>query len=89
MELSYDTLRNTIRSKGYVFFDSGQYNINVFGIRSNEPLVDEFNDHMGVAYLDDFGNETLLLFKATTKPGLHWLKNRLGNVNGTAILIPG
>ncbi|MEQ9219427.1 MAG: hypothetical protein RLO17_15355 [Cyclobacteriaceae bacterium] len=31
--------------------------------------VDEFNDHMGIAYLDDFGNETLLLFKATTRPG--------------------
>ncbi len=42
-----------------------------------------------MAYLDDFGNETLLLFKATTKPGLHWLKNSLGNINGTAILIPG
>lgn len=89
MELSYTTLRDTVRSKGYIFFDSGQFNINVFGIRSDKPLVDEFNDHMGIAYSDDFGNESLLLFKATTKPGLHWLKNSLGNVNGTAILIPG
>lgn len=72
-----------------MFFDTGQFNLNLFGIRSSAPLVDEFNDHMGMAYLDDYGNETLLLFKATTKPGLHWLKNNLGNVNGTAILIPG
>ncbi|MEQ8879600.1 MAG: hypothetical protein RLQ12_08215 [Cyclobacteriaceae bacterium] len=41
-------------------------------------LVYEFNDHMGIAYLDDFGNETLLLFKATTRPGLHWLQTDWG-----------
>ena len=89
MNLEYSLLKNTIESKGYVFFDDRAYNINIFGIRSSDLIVNEFNDYMGIAYRDDFNNPVLQLFKATTKPGLYWLKNKLGNVNGTAILIPG
>jgi len=89
MELNYQDLMELFASKGYAFFDTGSYNVNIFGIRSSEPIVDEFNDVLGVAYKDDFGNVEVELFKATTKPGLYWLKHRLGNIDGTAILVPG
>lgn len=89
MNISYNNLRNAMESKGYVFFDNGFYNVNIFGIRSNNQTVNEFNDFFGIAYRDEFNNTNLNLFRATTKPGLYWLKNKVGNVNGTAILIPG
>lgn len=89
MKLDYTSLRDVVVSKGYSFFDDGAYNLNIFGIRSADPLVDEFNDYMGVAYRDTFNNPIINVFKATTKPGLYWLKNKLGNINGTAILLPG
>lgn len=89
MEITYQDLQEIFVGKGYAFFDNGSYNVNLFGIRSGDLRVDEFNDIIGVAYRDDFGNPKLELFRATTKPGLYYLKNKLGNIDGTAILIPG
>lgn len=89
MKLNYQDLQAVMLNKGYRFFDHGAYNLNLFGIRNGSSLVNEFNDWMGVAYRDEWGNERLLLFAATTKPGLYYLKHRLGNAQGTAILIPG
>ncbi len=89
MNITYQKLKLIYEAKGYAFFDNGSYNLNLFGIRSSSPLVDEFNDVMGIAYRDEFNNEQLLIFKATTKPGLYFLKKKLGNARGTAILIPG
>lgn len=89
MKLSYNDLKQVYESKQYVFFDHGAYNLNLFGIRSNDLAVNEFNDFVGVAYRDELDNPAVLLFRATTKPGLDYLKNKLGNEQGTAILIPG
>jgi hypothetical protein len=51
--------------------------------------VDQFNDLLGVATEDHFGNQINLVHKGTTKPGLYWLgKEHIGNIDGTAILIP-
>ncbi|WP_196888483.1 hypothetical protein [Aureivirga sp. CE67] len=88
MKLNYDLLKNVYTSKGYEFFDRGFYNLNLFGIRSNDLTVNEFNDFIGVAYKDELGNEQVFMFKGTTKPGLHYLKNEKLREHGTAILIP-
>jgi hypothetical protein len=48
-----------------------------------------FNDLIGVSYLDAFSNKQCLIFKGTTKPGLRYLKDELGNPKGTFILQPG
>lgn len=89
MILNYFLLRQVFKLKNYEFFETGYYNLNLFGIRSSNDLVNEFNDWMGVAFKDEWENERLLLFAATTKPGLFYLKNKLGNSEGTAILVPG
>jgi hypothetical protein len=89
MQVTYDKIKEIIESKGYVFFNNGKYNLNIFGIRANNDKVNEFNDFIGIAYLDTASNKVIQVFNATTKPGLFWLKNKLGNINGTAILIPG
>ena len=87
--LSYQRLKKAIEMKGYKFFESDPYDVNIFGIRFGYEVVNEFNDIIGVAYKDDFGNEVCLAFKGTTKPGLYWLKNKLMNPQGTFIMKPG
>jgi hypothetical protein len=71
--------------KGYKFYDTGKFNVNIFGIRKG-LTVDIFNDVIGIAYLDEHQVPTLKVFQATTDPGYYWLKNKLGGVNGTFIL---
>jgi hypothetical protein len=62
--------------------------VNLYGIRNGYQTVDEFNDVLGIAFIDEFGNKGVIEAKGTTKPGLYWLKN-VGNKNGVAILMPG
>ncbi|GEM_PF-1126126 len=89
MNLNYQELKFAMEKRGYAFFDRGEYNLNLFGIRSAAGLVNEFNDWLGVAYRDEWGNEQLQLFAGTTKPGGYYLKQGMLNAKGTAILIPG
>ena len=86
---TYHRLQDIYTQKGYTFFDEGAYNLNLFGVRADALNVDEFNDIIGVAYRDDIDANQLITFRASTKPGLYWLKNQLGNIHGTAILVPG
>jgi len=89
-KITYAQVKDMYRQAGYKFYDQGQYNINLFGIRNKDlTVVDGFNDLLGVAYLDEFLNQQCLVFAGTTKPGLIYLKDKLGNPNGTAILIEG
>jgi len=89
MKLSYDDVKQVFLNKGYTFFDTGSYNLNLFGIRSGHPRVNEFNDWIGIVFKDALGNKQAIGFKASTDPGYYWLKHQLGNINGTAILCPG
>lgn len=86
--MTYHQIQAKYDLAGYPFYTK-PFDLNLYGIRSPDPLVDEFNDILGVAYTDHFGNLINLEHKGTTKPGLYWLKNKLGSLNGTFILKPG
>lgn len=88
MNLTYDTVGKLYADKGYRFYDTGKLNVNLFGIRK-DLTVDIFNDIIGIAYRDEKNNPQLKAFVGTTEPGLYYLKNKLGNVKGTFILMPG
>lgn len=89
-KIGYDFIKSLYTSKGYKFYDSGKFNVNLFGIRNKDlTTVDKFNDLIGVAFLDEFLNKQCLVFAGTTKPGLTYLKHKLGNPNGTGILCEG
>lgn len=88
MNLSYDSVAALYKTHNYRFYDTGKFNVNLFGIRKS-LLVDLFDDVLGVAFRDANGKPILKVYSATTKPGLYWLKNKLGNVKGTFILQPG
>ena len=86
---SYDSIQQFYNDFGYPF-ETAAYKVNNWGFRNKDlQTVNVFNDLRGVAYVDDFGQKICLQWKATTKPGLTYLKDKVGNPNGTAILIPG
>jgi hypothetical protein len=73
---------------GYQFFEKGEYNLNIFSIRSKNGRVNKFDDLIYCAYIDKYGHWRLHQWACTTDPGTFWLKNP-SRVEGTAILAPG
>jgi hypothetical protein len=76
-----------VSSLGHTVFESGQYNLNIIGIRSKNHQANRFDDRICVVFKDEQGWITRT-WECTTEPGKYWLENPT-NVNGTAILVPG
>lgn len=68
-------------------FYTGPYNLNIFGIRSADRKIGQFNDVIGIAYEDNKGHQ-IFLAQATTDPGKYYAENP-SNQKGVAILVPG
>lgn len=68
-------------------FYTGPYNLNIFGVRSADKNIGQFNDVLGIAYEDNKGHQVFLA-QGTTDPGKHYAEN-LSNQKGVAILVPG
>lgn len=87
-KLTVDVLIEAYRRMGYRLFDTGEYNLNLFGIRNeDDPHSNRFNDILGVLYKKG-GNWILKKYDGTTDPGLD---GRIQPINskGVAILAPG
>jgi len=78
-----------MRKKDYLVFGGGTkgYDLNIFGIRTNDMEANTFNDVIGVMYLFD-SRWNCFLFPGSTDPGTYYRENPM-NVNGTALLKPG
>jgi len=85
--ISYERIKETLKAKGYVFFEGDDYDLNIVGIRSSDHDANRFNDLVCVAFKAG-GLEYVFAFAATTDPGLYYRKNPC-NVKGTAIMKPG
>ena len=85
-----EQIENTMKAKGYKYFTSGDYNLNIIGVRNSETagrVTNAFDDCMTLSYKID--NEWKFhCFKCTTDPGTHFVENIL-NERGVAILKPG
>lgn len=84
---SYQQLRAAIERAGHAFFDRGDYNLNLVGIRAASRDAGAFDDLLVVAFRQR-GQEMLLGFGCTTDPGRGYLADPV-NAAGTAILKPG
>lgn len=85
-----DQIESAVKAKGYRWFENGDYNLNIVGVRNsdtNNEVTNKFDDCMTVSYKVD-GLWRSHCFKCTTDPGKHWIENLL-NESGTAILKPG
>ena len=90
MKLDYNSIKETIKAKGYKWFESGNYNLNIVGVRNsdtNDEVTNKFDDYVTLSYLVD-GEEKFHAFEATTDPGKHWVENIMRE-SGVAILKPG
>lgn len=85
--LNYDSLRTRINEVGYPFFDEGNYNLNLIGVRTRDRHSNTFNDILIVAYRN-LGIGTINVFPITTDPGVYFREHPL-NIRGTAILAQG
>lgn len=89
MNFSVNQIQEVLARKNYRFFDNEKpYNLNIIGIRSNNPISNSFDDSLYLIYRDESLNLLNHRFEVTTDPGAYWLKNPL-NVDGTAVLVPG
>jgi hypothetical protein len=86
--ITYNSIKDEYAKHGYPFL-TDKYQPNYFGIRSKDNTVDDFNDIIGVAWCDAFLNPHTVVFRGTTKPGLVYLKDKLGNYKGTFIVAEG
>ena len=78
-----------MNKKGYTFFDGNkQLNVNLIGIRRDNPGTNEFDDFLVMIYRDKKLKEVCEVFPVTTDPGEYWLENPM-NPKGTAVLVPG
>lgn len=84
----FDQIRNVMTQKGYTFYTSGTYNLNLIGVRSSNSKSDQFDDHFHVIYRGEDNRFKHLTFDCTTDPGKNWLLNPM-NIAGCAIMVPG
>lgn len=89
MILTREIIEKTVKSKGYLWFEKGDYNINIVGVRNyanGKKATNLFDDRITLIYKE---NEEWMFhsFKATTEPSPLYLKNPI-NKKGTAILKP-
>jgi len=83
-------IKAAVEHLGYTWFESGNYNLNIVGVRNSgtdHEVTNKFDDWLTVSYMVD-GVPMYKEYKATCDPGLHWEQNLL-NPNGVAILVPG
>ena len=84
----YPSILKRVEREGHAIFRTGEYNLNIIGVRNPQGRVNKFDDRLHVVYKDHRKNWVELCFPCTTDPGLYWLKNP-GRAAGTAILKAG
>jgi len=90
-DAKWQIMEKVYKKLNYKVFRKGIYNLNIFGIRTNDPEVNVFNDYMGVFFYKNVlgvPRKLFFIWKATTDPGLFYLNHPL-LVKGTAILKEG
>ena len=91
MVYSVDHIRRALERKGYKFFESGDYNVNIVGIRNSltkNKVTNKFDDLITVCYKTG-GEWNYHEFECTTDPGTHWVENCMLPDKGVAILKEG
>tara|TARA_R110001592_G_scaffold192795_6_gene439779 strand:+ start:1711 stop:2325 length:615 start_codon:yes stop_codon:yes gene_type:complete len=85
-----EQIESVVKSKDYKWFENGDYNLNIVGVRNSETkgkVTNKFDDCITLSYKVD-GEWQFHCFNATTDPGTHWVENPMMEI-GVAILKPG
>ena len=85
-----DQIEEAVKAKGYEWFDDGDYNVNIVGIRNmavGTRVTNKFDDHITVSYKEN-GEWKFHCFECTTDPGDDWMDRPMSS-KGCAIIVPG
>lgn len=88
MELTLEQIKDMFKKKGYKFFENGDYNMNVFSIRTSNKITNKFDDYFYCVYKQGIDGWQIKKWKCTNKPGYKYTKELLSN-KGVAILKEG
>ena len=84
-----EQIEQTVKAKGYRWFENGDYNVNIVGVRNSETnnqITNKFDDCMTLSYKVD-GEWNFHCYDCTTDPGTYWAENIMRE-SGVAILKP-
>jgi hypothetical protein len=84
-----DQIKSAMIAKGYKWFEEGDFNLNLIGIRNSDTgdaVTNAFDDTFFIAYRDA-GSWKIHNYGCTTDPGAHWQQAPM-NAGGTASLVP-
>ena len=80
-------IETAVKAKGYKWFENGDYNLNIVGVRNGETgneVTNKFDDFVTLSYkVNEEWNYHC--FDATTDPGKHWVENIMRE-EGVAVL---
>ena len=80
-------IETAVKTKGYKWFENGDYNLNIVGVRNGETgneVTNKFDDFVTLSYkVNEEWNYHC--FDATTDPGKHWVENIMRE-EGVAVL---
>ena len=82
-----DFYKKIFNKKGYRFYENGNYNLNIVGVRNFDNFTNEFDDAINLLYKEG-GEWVFRSYSATTDPGESALTDP-SNPSGAAILVPG
>lgn len=86
-QLQIELIKKVLAKKNYLFFENGNYNLNLIGIRTKGTTAGKYDDYMVAIYKNNSSEWVLHYWNITTDAGTHWLKNPM-NRKGTALLVP-
>jgi len=75
---------------GYAYFTSGNYNLNIIGVRSDNKnkVTNQFDDYFVIIYNTPTKKNVRKIIKGTTEPGLTIMRSPT-NKKGAGIVVPG
>lgn len=91
MDITLDKIFEIASRNDYkIFYNNGvyDYNLNIWGFRSNDKNTSTYNDVFVVFYQKLKGGWTMIQFEGTTDPSDIILKQPMNEL-GTAIVVPG
>lgn len=86
-KLIAENVKSVMEKKGYSFFETGAFNVNIVGIRASNNTSNLFDDTILLIYKNKKKEWEVMSSLATTDPGEKYLLEPLSE-KGTAILVP-
>ena len=90
MSYTREQIETAVKSKGYAWFENGDYNLNIVGIRNSATgteVTNKFDDKITLSFKCD-GQWEFYIYDCTTDPGKYWVENIMRK-EGVAILKEG